>query len=199
MKILAFSDLHRNVEATRKIVAASGPADVLVAAGDYASYGEGAVEIIDILQSANTPIVLVAGNHDNSEELRELCDLWSDGHLLHGQSVTLDGITFFGLGGEIPRRNMASWNEYVSSEEAAIALANCPQNAVLITHIPPYGYADLQRDGSHDGSTALTAAIEEKQPVFNFCGHIHSAWGSHGKLGNTAVHNLGPTVNWFDI
>ena len=35
MKILAFSDLHCDLEAAQRIVAASGPADVVVGAGDF--------------------------------------------------------------------------------------------------------------------------------------------------------------------
>jgi len=199
LKILAFSDLHRDVEATRQIVAASTDADVLVGAGDFATRGHGAAEIIRILQTADTPTVLVSGNHDNSRELQELCSGWPQGYLLNAQPVTLANITFFGLGGEIPQRNNAEWNEAVSEEEASKALARCPKGAILITHMPPLGYADLQRDGTHDGSKSITIAIEEKQPVLHFCGHIHSAWGMSGKIGTTSVHNLGPTVNWFEL
>ncbi len=199
MKILAFSDLHRDVEATRKIVAASVNADILIGAGDFSTRGQGAAEIIQILQTANTPTVLVSGNHDNSEELRELCSNWTNGHLLSAHSVRLGNITFFGLGGEIPQRNNAEWNEAVSEEDASKALAGCPDNAVLITHMPPFGFADLQRDGTHDGSKSVAAAIGKKQPVFHFCGHIHSAWGMVGKIGKTSVHNLGPMVNWFEL
>jgi len=199
VKILAFSDLHRDVQATRKIVAASTDADIIVGAGDFATRGQGTAEIIHILQSANKPTVLVSGNHDNLEELRGLCSGWINGYLLHGQSVTIKDITFFGLGGEIPKRNSAEWNFSVNDEEASKALANCPHRSVLVTHIPPYGYADLQRDGSHDGSKVITTAIERQQPAFNFCGHIHSAWGTSEKSGVTEIHNLGPVANWFEL
>ncbi len=199
MKILAFSDLHRDVEATAKIVAASADADILVGAGDFATRGQGAAEIIQILQTANTPTVLVSGNHDNLKALGQLCSNWSDGYLLNAQPVQLGNTTFFGLGGEIPQRNNADWNEALSEEQASHALADCPDNAILVTHMPPFGYADQQRDGTHDGSKSIAAAIGKKQPVYHFCGHIHSAWGNHGKIGRTSIHNLGPTINWFDL
>ena len=199
MKILAFSDLHRDVKATWKIVEASTEADILVGAGDFATYGQGAGEIIQILQTANTPTILVSGNHDNAAELSELCSDWSRGYFLNGHSVKLGNTNFFGLGGEIPQRNFAEWNEAISEEQAAKALAGCPKNAVLITHMPPFGIADLQRDGTHDGSKSITAGIEEKQPDLHFCGHIHSAWGMSGKIGKTSIHNLGPVANWFEL
>lgn len=199
MKILAFSDLHRDVKAAQGIVAASIEADILIGAGDFAKFGQGAVDTIRILRMGNTPTVLVSGNHDSLMELHNLCFDWENGFLLHGQSVTLGGITFFGLGGEIPQRNDAQWNLAVSEEQASEALAACPSNAVLITHTPPLGYADKQNDGTHHGSRAIVAAIEEKQPVFNFCGHIHPSWGASGNIGKTSVHNLGPSINWFEL
>jgi hypothetical protein len=69
-------------------------------------------------------------------------------------------------------------------------------------------FSDLHRDveaaqriveGTHQGSRAIHAAIDEQQPLLNLCGHIHFAWGSFGMLGSTRVHNLGPGINWFEV
>ncbi|MFK5980054.1 MAG: metallophosphoesterase family protein [Rhizobiaceae bacterium] len=199
MKILAFSDLHRDVEATKKIVELSKDADILVGAGDFATRGQGTAETIEILKTANLPTVIVSGNHDNSEELLQLCSSWQNGHHLHGQEVTFAGVSFYGLGGEIPLRNTAEWNEALSEDEASMMLSTCPKNSILVTHTPPFGHADLQRDGGHEGSTSILTVIEEKQPILNLCGHIHFSWGASGMIGKTSIHNLGPTVNWFEV
>ena len=199
MKILAFSDLHRDVAVARMIVEASGNADVLVGAGDFATKGKGAGETIEILKSAKCPTVLVSGNHDRHAELKQMCSRWSDGHLLHGQSIVLDGVAFFGLGSEIPKRNDEHWNEALGEEEAAKMLVDCPHNAVVVTHTPPKGYADLQRNGAHEGSVAILNAIRDKQPILNLCGHIHFSWGAAAQIGDTQIVNLGPTLNWFEV
>lgn len=199
MKILAFSDLHRNVEAARKIVEASAGADVLVGAGDFATRGQGASDTIEILRTVGIPTILVSGNHDNLQELQDLCSDWPDGHVLCGHGVMFGGVSFHGLGGEIPRRDDSTWNEAMSEQEASLLLAGCADHAVLVTHTPPYGCADLQADRTHEGSKAILAAIEEKQPVLNLCGHIHFSWGASGRIGKTFVHNLGPVTNWFEI
>jgi Icc-related predicted phosphoesterase len=199
LKILAFSDLHSDVAAACEIAEASADADLLICAGDFATRGQGTGDIIGVLKTVKCPAVLVPGNHDNSQELRELCSDWDDGHLLHGNALTIAGITFCGLGGEVPQRNAAIWNEAVSEEEAGKFLNDCPDYDVLVTHTPPLGQVDLQRDGTHDGSTAIAAAIEQRQPCYSFCGHIHSSWGMSGKIGRTSVHNLGPTINWFEL
>ncbi len=199
MKILAFSDLHRDIDATRQMVEASADADIVVGAGDYATKGIGLLDTINILKAIGKPIIMTSGNHDNFFELTEICKTWDDTHLLHGNGVTIDGVDFFGLGCAIPNRGDAVWNETLEEDEAAIMLNACPTNAVLVTHSPPHNCADLQRDGSHQGSEAIAACIMDKTPVLNLCGHIHFAWGSSGTLGKTPVHNLGPTVNWFEV
>lgn len=199
MKILAFSDLHRATNAAHVIVAASADADVVVAAGDFATRGEGADETLSILESCVVPVVLVHGNHDDPAELKAYCAEWPTGHYLHGDAVTLAGIAFFGLGGEIPLRVDAPWNVTETEAAAAAMLDLCPAAAVLVTHTPPFGSADVQQDGTHEGSTAIRDAIRSRQPFLNLCGHIHNAWGITDSIGETRVHNLGPGPTWFEV
>lgn len=199
MKILAFSDLHRDRTAARAIVDASVDADIVVGAGDFGTRGEGTNETLEILRETAIPIVLVSGNHDDFGSLQSFCADWETGHLLHGAEFVTGGTCFFGLGHEIPRRNQSDWNAFLNEEDATGMLAPCPQGAVLITHSPPLGTADMQKDGTSEGSAAVLAAVEAKQPVLHLCGHIHNSWGRTGTIGPTPVHNLGPTLNWFEI
>ena len=83
--------------------------------------------------------------------------------------------------------------------DAKTMLVECPYRGVLVTHTPPFGFSDLQSDGSHEGSQAVLDSINEKQPVLHLCGHIHHSWGASSKKGDTLIHNLGPTLNWFEI
>ena len=199
MKILAFSDLHRDVVKTNAILDASSGADVVVGAGDFATEARGIVDCIDILKLIECPLVLVSGNHDSYKELKSICDDWENAHLLHGSGVVLSGVQFYGLGCAVPQRGDAVWNETLSEETATEMLADCPNKAVLVTHSPPIGCADSQIDGRHDGAQAIADTIKLKQPVLNLCGHIHYSWGAKGVLHQTPVHNLGPIVNWFDV
>lgn len=199
MKILAFSDLHRDRSAARAIADASTDADVVVGAGDFGTRGEGTTDTLEILRGTGVPTVLVSGNHDDFASLRDFCANWETGHLLHGAECVIDTVRFFGLGHEIPRRNEADWNAFLSEDGAARMLDPCARGAVLVTHSPPLGTADTQKDGTSEGSDAVLAAIEAKQPVLHLCGHIHFSWGRTGTIGTTPVHNLGPTLNWFEI
>ncbi len=199
MKILAFSDIHQNKKVAREIVESSVKADVIIGAGDFATCGQGASDTIDILKMASIPVIIVPGNHDNIAELKSLCDNWPLGYFLHGDSVEIDRFVFLGLGGEIPARNNAHWNESLSEKTAEEILSNSQNYDVLITHTPPLGHVDVEEDGIHDGSEAILHAIEKQQPKLNLCGHMHFSWGQSSQVRKTEIYNLGPRLNWFEL
>jgi len=199
MKILAFSDLHRDVDAAKIILDSSGDADLLIGAGDFATTGQGAGETLSLLAQSAKPVIVVHGNHDDPKEIAGICQPSESLHYLHGQSLSFGGIRFFGLGGEIPSRNGFPWNAAESENRAADMLLECPDDAILITHTPPFELSDLQKGGSHEGSKAIKAHVLAHQPKLVLCGHIHNAWGMTATCGATLVQNLGPTINWFEV
>ena len=191
-RLLAFSDLHRDVAAARAVVEAARNADVVVGAGNFATRGEGADDTLAVLRELRCPFVFVHGNHDDPDELRRLSAGWPDAHLLHGTSIEIGGTTFFGLGGEVPIRNDSAWNAGHSEDEAAALLRDCPEDCVLVTHNPPLGHCDVQRDGSHEGSEVILECVRRTQPSHVLCGHIHHAWGTRSTLERTEIANVGP-------
>jgi len=200
MRVLAFSDVHRDTAIARSVVDASRDADVVVGAGDYGTKGEGTSEILRVLAGCRAPLVVVHGNHDDPEEMRALCAHHPDVHYLHGTAAELAGVTFFGVGGEIPMRTQTPWNVAESETAAARMLGRCPsRDTVLVTHTPPFGHADAQQDGAHHGSTAIRDAIRAKQPALHLCGHVHNGWGLSARIGETRVINLGPDLYRFEI
>ena len=197
MRILATSDLHCDLAATRAVIDAAGAADVVVVAGDLGKQGQGALPILELLKTIPRPVILVPGNHDRLAEMRNFCAGWRDGYVLHGDMLRIQDIAFFGLGAEIPRLMDAVWNFAMTEVQATRALADCPAGAVLITHAPPKGLCDRQQDGNHAGSAAVLETLRTKAPRLHLCGHIHAAFGQSAKVGDCPVHNLGPTSNWF--
>ena len=173
MRILAFSDLHCNREAAKDIVLKSTGADVVLGAGDFGIRGERSIELFDILKEISVPLLIVSGNHDRRSELASYCAKQDNIYFLDGSSQEINGITFFGLGGEIPSRSEAEWNESLAEADAAKLLLSANTHDVLLTHTPPYGYCDLQKDGAHEGSEAIASAIMRSAPSLCLCGHIH--------------------------
>jgi Icc-related predicted phosphoesterase len=198
VKLLAFSDLHRDLAQAAELVEMSARADVVIGAGDFASVHEGLGETIGALSAIEAPAVLVPGNNETDDALREAAGAWPAATVLHGSGTTLEGIDFFGIGAGIPVTPW-EWSFDLDDGAAAEMLAACPEGAVLVLHSPPRGHCDSNGGGDHFGSAALLRAIEEKRPRLAVCGHIHESWGCESRIDATPLHNLGPKGTWLEI
>ena len=194
-RILAFSDLHLARGRARDIVEAAKDADLVIGAGDFCNTRQGLDEAMGLLWTIADKAVYVPGNAESADELRAA----TEATVLHGEAVTLHGLTIFGIGYAIPVTPFGYWSCDLSEEAATAMLDRMEKADILISHSPPRGVADRNRADVPLGSTAVRAAIERVQPALCFCGHIHDSWGRTGLIGRTRVHNLGPTVNWFEI
>lgn len=198
MKILAFSDLHRDLEQGAQLVEMAAEADVVIGAGDFASVHEGLEETIGVLAGIEAPTVLVPGNNETADALRGAAEAWSAATVLHGEGTTFNGTEFYGLGAGIPVTPW-DWSFDLDDEAATEMLAGCPEDAILVLHSPPKNHCDSAGDGGNFGSAALLRAIEDKRPRLAVCGHIHESWGCESEIGGTPVHNLGPKGTWLEI
>ena len=195
MRLLAFSDIHRDLRQAARIAEEASDADVVVAAGDFGSMHRGVAELIDMLVVIETPTLLVPGNNETLDELREACGGWAAATVLHGDGTEIGGVTFWGLGGGIPTTPWP-WSYDLTEEEAERELESCPDDVdVLILHSPPKGHLD----GRDLGSEALLHAIEKRRPPVVVCGHIHECAGQEDTIGPTRLLNLGPEGTWLDV
>jgi Icc-related predicted phosphoesterase len=197
MRLLAFSDLHRDRRQAERLVELAREADVVVGAGDFASMRLGLGKTIEALRAITAPSILVPGNNESDAQLWKECAIWENARILHGEGTEINGIQFFGLGGGVPRTPFP-WSFDLTEEEATAKLEDCPDGAVLVLHSPPKGYVD-EAFGRHLGSLAIRAAIERHQPALAVCGHIHQAWGAEAVIGATPVVNVGPEGRFFEL
>lgn len=193
MRLLAFSDLHRDLDRAESLVRRSRDVDAVIGAGDFASVHRGLETTIDVLAAIDTPTLLVPGNNETDEALRQACADWPAATVLHGDGIDLDGTAFFGLGAGVPVTPW-DWSFDLTEEEAEARLAGCPEGAVLVLHSPPQGHVDKGL-----GSQAILGAIERKRPPLAVCGHIHECWGRESSVGATRVLNLGPDGTVIEI
>jgi uncharacterized protein len=198
MRLLAFSDLHVDVDQAESLAAASADADVVLGVGDFASVHSGLEETIGALRSIGKPTLVVPGNNETEEALRAACDGWENALVLHGEGAEIEGVSFFGLGAGVPITPW-DWSFDLTEEEAAQRLAGCPEDCVLAVHSPPLGHVDVSSRGEHLGSVAVLDAIVTKRPRLALCGHIHEAWGQRSMIGPTEVINLGPEGGVFEV
>lgn len=197
VKLLAFSDLHRDLSQAEQLVEMAAEADAVIGAGDFASVHEGLEETIGALAAIEAPTVLIPGNNETADALREAAAAWSAATVLHGEGTTIDGVEFYGLGAGVPITPW-EWSFDLDDLSAGEMLAACPEGAVLVLHSPPRGHCDSGGGGNHFGSEALLAAIERKRPRLAVCGHIHESWGCRSQIGETPLYNLGPAGTWLE-
>lgn len=194
-RILAFSDLHLARSRARAIVEAAPDADLVIGAGDFCNTRQGLEEAMEMLRAIADKAVYVPGNAESAEELSAA----TEATVLHGTAAEMQGVRLFGIGYAIPVTPFGEWSCDLTEEAAATMLDRMQAADILISHSPPHGVADRGRAGQSLGSRAVRTAIERVQPKYCFCGHIHDSWGQTGRIGTTVVHNLGPTINWFEV
>lgn len=192
MRLLIFSDLHRDLNAARKLVDLSRNVDVVVGAGDFGTMRKGIDEVVQALSAIDRPAVLVPGNSESKEELSAACKKWRSANVLHGSGAGIDGVEFWGVGGAIPVTPFGSWSYDFTEEQGRRLLAGCPRGAVLVSHSPPKGAVDVSSAGRSLGSVAVREAVDRSQPVLVVCGHIHDSGGQSATIDNTPVVNAGP-------
>jgi Icc-related predicted phosphoesterase len=192
MRLLLFSDLHCDIGAAQRLVELGRNADVAIGAGDFAQVRRRISACIDVLRDMPCPVVVVPGNNESFDELRDACRGWDNVNVLHGNGVTINEVSFFGLGGGVPVTPFGSWSFDFSEDQATELLKDFPVGGVLVSHSPPKGCLDVDGSGTSRGSTAVRDLILTKKPALVVCGHIHASWGRTEMLGDSAVVNAGP-------
>lgn len=209
IKICAFSDFHGILPIVPKC-------DVVVIAGDISPFiiQGNKIEMILWIKSIFNPwiesldcqhVFLTPGNHDyiyegitkkkldelHNEVSHKLSVLINKGeqYIINGQMFKIFGTPYCHIFGNWP---------FMRSEDILIEkYKDIPTDLdILISHDSPYGENDIvlqlgrKNTGLHCGNMELRAAIEEKQPRFNLCGHIHSALHEFRNINNTKVINV---------
>jgi Icc-related predicted phosphoesterase len=200
VNLFLVSDLHLSTSAAHALVERAPKADVVVIAGDLAQQRRGLRDYIALLDTITTPTVLVAGNAESPDELREACAHWPAAHVLHGDDCEIDGITFFGIGGAIPITPFGSWSFDLTEDGAHRLASPCPDSCVLVSHSPPKGLLDRSSSGESLGSTTIRELVDTRSPRLVVCGHIHDSAGQSVTAPNgVPVVNAGPRGMAFDL
>ena len=210
MNIYAVADIHGRqdrLDLIKNHVTLLKP-DVLVIAGDITGHHE-VLSLIGQLNDLPIPVLAVRGNMD-SQEVEKLLEQYPNISSLHKKKVTINGVSFVGLGGTIP---VPFCSKICLREKRLIEETDylIERDSVLVSHPPPYGTLDEGFGNLHAGSRGLRRLILEKQPRMLICGHIHERPGvaflaktivvncSMGRIGAGAVISMNndqaPTVS----
>lgn len=195
MKLVLISDTHERHE---QIIVPYG--DVLIHAGDMTMIGE-PDKIRDFANwfkvLPHPHKIFIAGNHDKLFETALPLALKPffgnpdggfvfsrDGlHYLENDSVTIDGVKFYGSPWTPAFGHGWAFNASREKEQE-IAAAIPTDTDVLITHGPPYGILDQTLEGDLTGSRPLGLEVETRvRPLVHVFGHIHEGFGMSEYLG----------------
>lgn len=201
MRILIASDLHCDIAAARRLVDKSAEAEMVIIAGDFANQHEGLKELIGAIRDIRCPTVLVPGNNEREDALREACEGWLGATVLHTERTNVAGFPVYGIGCGIPPLNR-DWSFDMTEDEAREKLGALHDKeltgGLLVTHSPPKGLCD-EVAGEHHGSEAILEAVRKAKPDVVVCGHIHQSWGAEATEGSTRVYNAGPEGRIIEV
>ncbi|TWU01791.1 metallophosphoesterase family protein [Neorhodopirellula pilleata] len=202
MNILCFSDLHRDRDAARLLVDQASDVDLVIGAGDFANRHQGLADTLDILSEIGKPAVLVPGNGETFDELRDAAATWKSATVLHGSGCTVHtdsgAVAVWGVGGGIPVTPFGDWSYDFDEQQASGMLDGCQEfwahgdRKILVVHSPPIDTVDHDSSGRIRGSQAIRDCVERCQPNLVVCGHIHSDWEKQTRLNESVVLNAGP-------
>jgi Icc-related predicted phosphoesterase len=197
VKLLIFSDIHEDWLALEKLM--SQPADYYIAAGDLANWGRGLDKAAQILAQRGDKVWLLPGNHESAADIEGFSQRHGF-HDLHGQTLSLSGYHIAGLGCSNPTP-FNTPGEYTETELAQRLLPFAElKPLILICHCPPKDTdLDCAGPGQHFGSSAIRDFIEQQQPPYFFCGHIHESAGVHTTLGSTECWNVGKKGHFLEL
>ena len=166
-------------------------ADYYISAGDQVSWGKGLDRCGEILQPRGGKVYVLPGNHESAGQVASLCAKYGL-HNFHESHIQVGNWRVAGLGysSRTPFDTPGEYSEAEFARRLQRFAALTP--LVLICHAPPYGTElDRVREGVHAGSKSVRQFIEQHQPAYFFCGHIHEAEGASIEMGRTRAWNVG--------
>ena len=199
MKFLCISDIHNRIEPFQHILNLAGPIDVVLLGGDLTNFGTPAdvEKIVHIAQSANVPVLSVAGNCDSPQIDQRLVEL---GVSVAGRGMIINDVGIHGLSAAPPwHRGMygLTEEEMATHLQAGYSQIKNAHRHVVLAHVPPHGIKlDRTHFFQHVGSTALREFVEQTQPALVVCGHLHESRGVD-MLGPTTIVNCGPAGSGY--
>lgn len=189
MRLLIFSDIHNDKRALERLLDID--ADYYVAAGDMITWAKGAQQIGPLLARRADKMYIIPGNHESEADIQGMCSRFGLSNF-HGKSMEIAGHHVAGLGysNPTPFNTPGEYSEQELTRRLQPFATLRP--LVMVCHCPPMNTAlDRIKEGLHAGSSAMKDFIEQQQPLYFFCGHIHEAEGVTIQMGTTTAINVG--------
>jgi uncharacterized protein len=183
MKILAFSDVHSDVQAMRRLARKS--ADVVVCAGDFTNFGDRTKQMLSLMDRMGKPVFLVHGNHEDPSAVEQACRALKNVHFIHKKAHLHGKYVFIGHGGEgfaLESKDFERFARKVRVEKG--------KKIIFVTHQPAHN-TTLDFIWAHHGNKSYRRFIIRKKPALAVCGHLHETAGKTDHIRKTRIVNAG--------
>jgi len=201
------ADPHGSKKALGKIGEKAVDADIVLIAGDVTLFGMDLDPVLKKINSWKRPTYLIQGNHENPKRLKKSCSKYA--HLVYfdEQAYEIGNYLFLAIEGsgfssvdkhfdKVSKKFMP----LIKKKRKIFTKAGIPFHYILMTHAPPYRTkCDLLWVGEHCGNKSIRNFIARSKPELAICGHIHEAFDTEDRIGNTIVVNPGMYGRMFDI
>lgn len=193
MKILAFGDTHGSLSALKRLKEKAKNAELVVCAGDITIFEHEIIEIVKKLNSFKKQVLIIPGNHETEDILREVCKNNENVHYIHKSKYETEEAIFLGFGTGGFAVTDPEFEKTAKKKFKGVVKKNRGRKKViLVTHAPPYGTkVDIIMD-NYVGNKSIRRFIEKYKVDLNICGHIHETCGKEDDIGETHVVNPGP-------
>ena len=200
MRILAVGDIHGDTKLVERLAqrAEKEHVDMVVLCGDIAGPGEKTDNLIGPFKARNQNVLLVPGNHETFATADFLAEVYHVTNL-HGYSFKYKNVGFFGCGGANIGLEQLKENEIFDILKNGFGKVQGSGKKIMVTHVHPSDSKMANFSSFVPGSSGLKKAIDELQPDFLLCSHVHEAEGIEEMIGNTKVLNVGQKGKIIDL
>ncbi len=191
MRLLAFVDVHGNKKAINGLIELSKKEnpDALVCSGDISNFSSDLEEIIRSFKSAGKPLLIIPGNHEDENELNQLCKNFDFCIDIHKNVYKIGNYLFIGFGGGGFSFEDYEFEAFIRKIKNKISKED---KIILVTHAPIYGTkVDIIPGLGHRGCKSYRKFVEVFKPVVVICGHLHETEKISDKIGKTLIINPG--------
>ncbi len=191
MKIFAFVDMHGSLKAMEKIKKQAKKADIIVCAGDISIFENNIGWFLFELNKLNKPILIIPGNHEDDQDLKELTNMFENIKDIHKKTFIKENCLFLGYGGS--GFSMVD-KEFIKTAKKFEKIIKKHQNkkTILVTHAPPYKTKLDKIMNEPCGNKSIKNFILKVKPDLVIAGHLHENAGKEDRIKKTKLINPGP-------
>lgn len=199
MKIYVFNDIHgdkRLIHRVFKKISSTKP-EIILFGGDISEFGHNLLDLLKTFNSLSIPFVIIPGNHEDPQELEEMCKKLNNIIYLHNNQYRFRDFLIIGSGGGGFSSRDIIFEKYISKVQKSIEKE---KKIIFMTHAPFYGTKlDKLSIIGHVGNKSYKDFIIKFKPKLAVCGHFHENFEISEKLKDTLMINPGPVGKILEL